>query len=115
MRNLWRAISALLIAAQLCLLGVSFPACSSAARREVIHVVDENCERLSLPEPVCVAVSELGPLLALLLAAQRDGVDAVVEVHEPAGARTVVVPHARIPGAIGEVSGAAARVAARAP
>lgn len=115
MRGLARAIAALLVAAQLCMLGVSFPGCSSAARREAVHVVDENCERLSLPEPVCVAIDQLGPLLALLLAAQRDGVDASFEVREPSGPRVVVVPLARIPGAIGEVSGAAARAAARAP
>jgi hypothetical protein len=74
----------------------------------VVHVVADNCERLDLPEPVCVAVEDLAPFLAVLLAAQRAGKDAEVEVHDGNGvSHVLVVPLAAIPTAVGKVSGAA--------
>lgn len=87
--------------------------CTPSQRRAVVHVVADNCERLELPEPVCVAVEDLAPFLAVLLAAQRAGEDAVVEVREPSGVRVVTVPLARIPGAVGAVTGAAVGAANR--
>lgn len=92
-----------------CVLG-----CSAAQRRAVVHVVADNCERLELPEPVCVAVEDLAPFLAVLLAAQREGRDAEVEIRDASGVSHVyVVPLARIPGAVGAVSGAAVGAASR--
>lgn len=99
----------LVAAGSSCVLG----GCTSSQRRAVVHVVADNCERLELPEPVCVAVEDLAPFLAVLLAAQREGRDAVVEVREPSGVRVVTVPLARIPGAVGAVSGAAVGAANR--
>lgn len=88
--------------------------CSSSQRRAVVHVVAENCERLELPEPVCVAVEDLAPFLAVLLAAQREGRDAVVQVRDAHGvSHEYVIPLARIPGAVGAVSGAAIGAANR--
>lgn len=91
-----------------CVLG-----CTSTQRRAV-HVVAENCERLELPEPVCVLVDDLAPLLSVLLLAQREGRDAEVEVRDGTGRSHVfVVPLARIPGAVGSVSRAAIGAADR--
>lgn len=88
--------------------------CSSSQRRAVVHVVADNCERLELPEPVCVLVDDLAPMLAALLLAQREGRDAEVEVRDGTGRSHVfVVPLARIPGAVGSVSRAAIGAADR--
>lgn len=88
--------------------------CTSAQRKAVVHVVADNCERLDLPEPICVAVEDLAPLLAVLLAAQKAGEDAVVQVRDAHGvSHEFVVPLARIPGAVGAVSGAAIGAANR--
>jgi len=92
----------------------SLCACSAAQRKAVVHVVAENCERLELPEPVCVAVEDLAPFLAVLLAAQREGRDAVVQVRDAHGvSHELVIPLARIPGAVGSVTGAAVGAANR--
>lgn len=92
----------------------SLAGCTPAARKAVVHVVADNCERLELPEPVCVAVEDLAPLLAVLLAAQREGRDAVVQVHDAHGvSHEYVIPLARIPGAVGAVTGAAVGAANR--
>ena len=92
----------------------SLCAFSAAQRKAVVHVVAENCERLELPEPVCVAVEDLAPLLAVLLAAQKAGHDAEVEILDAHGVSHVfVVPLARIPGAVGAVTGAAVGAANR--
>lgn len=83
-------------------------ACTPSQRRAVVHVVADNCEQLELPAPVCVAIEDLAPLLAVLLAAQREGRDAEVEVRDVNGiSHTFTVPLARIPGAVGSVSRAA--------
>lgn len=88
--------------------------CTPSQRRAVVHVVADNCERLELPEPVCVAVEDLAPLLAVLLAAQKAGEDAVVQVRDAHGvSHEFVVPLARIPGAVGAVTGAAVGAANR--
>ena len=88
--------------------------CTPSQRRAVVHVVADNCERLELPEPVCVAVEDLAPLLAVLLAAQKAGHDAEVEILDAHGVSHVfVVPLARIPGAVGAVTGAAVGAANR--
>lgn len=92
----------------------SLCACTSSQRKAVVHVVADNCERLELPEPVCVAVEDLAPFLAVLLAAQREGRDAVVQVRDERGiSHEYVVPLASIPGAVGAVSGAAVGAANR--
>jgi len=89
-------------------------ACTPSQRRAVVHVVADNCERLELPAPVCVAIEDLGPLLAVLLAAQREGRDAEVEIRDSGGVSHVyIVPLARIPGAVGAVTGAAVGAANR--
>lgn len=86
----------------------SLTGCTPSQRRAVVHVVADNCERLELPAPVCVAIEDLGPLLAVLLAAQREGRDAEVEIRDGGGVSHVyTVPLARIPGAVGSVSRAA--------
>lgn len=92
----------------------SLTGCTPSQRRAVVHVVADNCEKLELPEPVCVAVEDLAPLLAVLLAAQKAGEDAVVQVHDAHGvSHEFVVPLARIPGAVGSVTGAAVGAANR--
>jgi hypothetical protein len=92
----------------------SLCACTSSQRRAVVHVVADNCERLELPEPVCVAVEDLAPFLAVLLLAQREGRDAEVEVRDGNGvSHVLVVPLAAIPTAVGKVSGAAVGAANR--
>lgn len=88
--------------------------CTPSQRRAVVHVVADNCERLELPEPVCVAAEDLAPFLAVLLAAQREGRDAVVQVRDAHGvSHEYVIPLARIPGTVGAVSGAAIGAANR--
>lgn len=82
--------------------------CTPSARRVVVHAVTENCEMLELPLKVCVAIEELAPILEVLLIAQKEGRDAELTVHMRDGSReTFVVPLARIPGAVGSITGAA--------
>lgn len=88
--------------------------CTPSARRLVVHAVTENCETLELPLKVCVAVEELAPILEVLLLAQKEGKDAELTVHLANGSReTFVVPLARIPGAVGSITGAASLAAQR--
>lgn len=88
--------------------------CTTSARRVVVHAVTENCEMLELPLKVCVAVEELAPILEVLLLAQKEGKDAALTVHMRDGSReTFVVPLARIPGAVGSITGAASLAAQR--
>jgi hypothetical protein len=82
--------------------------CTPGARKLVVHAVTENCETLELPLKVCVAIEELAPILDVLLLAQKEGKDAELTVHMRDGSReTFIVPLARIPGAVGSITGAA--------
>lgn len=105
---------ALVLLAAFALSMLAAEACTPSQRRAVAHVVANNCEILELPAPVCVAIEDLAPMLAVLLAAQREGRDAEVEVRDVGGVSHVyVVPLARIPGAVGAVTGAAVGAATR--
>ena len=94
-----------LVYAVLC---VSMINCTPGVRKLVVHAVTENCEMLELPLKVCVAIEELAPILDVLLLAQKEGKDAELTVHMRDGSReTFIVPLARIPGAVGSITGAA--------